>query len=79
MLESLFESQTCVTSFKNVSTRFYLSFESFLEGEDGSVDGVLQLHVVVVPLLQEGLAVDIILAHGRCLPREVSAGRVTLE
>ena len=82
--ESLLEGQICVTSLKmadekETTASLYLSFKSFLEGEDGSVDGVLQLHVVVVPLLQEGLAVDVVLAHGRRLPCEVSAGRITLE
>ena len=82
--ESLLEGQICVTSLKmadekETTASLYLSFKSFLEGEDGSVDGVLQLHVVVVPLLQEGLAVDVVLAHGCCLPREVSARRITLE
>ncbi len=61
------------------STSFYLSFESFLEGEDGGVNGVLQFHVVVVTLLQERLTVNIVLAHSGRLPREVGPRRITLK
>ena len=42
------------------------------------MDGVLQLDLVVVPLLQEGFAVDVVLAHRGRLPREVRTGRVAL-
>ena len=57
---------------------FYLSFESFLEGEDGGVDCVFEFHVVVESFLQKRFPVHVVLAHRGRLPREVSAGRIAL-
>jgi len=57
----------------------YLTLESFLEGKNGRVDGILELHVVIVSLLQEGLAVDVVFAHGCCPPCEVGTRWIALE
>mmetsp|Transcript_30206 Transcript_30206/g.87672 ORF Transcript_30206/g.87672 Transcript_30206/m.87672 type:complete len:228 (+) Transcript_30206:30-713(+) len=54
-------------------------FEAFLQGEDGSVDGVLELDVLIVTFLEEGLRADMVLADCRSLPAEVRTGRVHLE
>ena len=57
----------------------HLSLEALLQGEDGRVHGVLQLELLVEALLEEGLAVDVVLAHGGGLPGEVGARGVALE
>jgi len=36
-----------------------LSFESFLESKNGSVNGILKLNIIVVALLQKGLGIDL--------------------
>mmetsp|Transcript_36978 Transcript_36978/g.106264 ORF Transcript_36978/g.106264 Transcript_36978/m.106264 type:complete len:244 (+) Transcript_36978:56-787(+) len=53
--------------------------EALLERQDGGVDGVLELDVLVVALLQEALCVHVVLADGRGLPGEVGATGVHLE
>ena len=57
----------------------HLALKALLEGQDGRVHGVLQLELLVEPLLEERLAVDEVLAHGRGLPGEVGARGVALE
>ena len=57
----------------------YLSFESFFESEDGRVDGVFELHVVVEPFLQKRFPVHVVLPHRGRLPSEVGAGGIALE
>ena len=57
----------------------YLALEPLFQGENGGVDGVLELHVVIVALFQEGLSVDVVFAHRSRLPREVGARRITLK
>jgi hypothetical protein len=57
----------------------YLTLESFFEGENGCVDGILKFHVVVVAFLQESLPVDVILAHCGRFPCKVRTRRITLE
>ena len=52
-----------------------LTFEGLLEGEDGSVDGVLQLELFVVSLLEEGLPAYEVLADRRGFPCEIRALR----
>jgi hypothetical protein len=42
-----------------------LSFESFLESKNGSVNGIFKLNIIIVPLLQKRLSVHLFeAAHG---------------
>lgn len=59
--------------------RIHLPLEAFLQRENRRVDGIVQLQIFAVTLLQEGLPVDGILAHGGSLPRKVRSGRIALE
>lgn len=54
------------------------TFEALLEGEQGIVDCILNLHVRVVSLLQEGLGGFGVLADGSGLPAVVGARGVQL-
>merc|ERR1719370_1471703 len=51
----------------------HLTLKALLEGENGSVYGILELQVLGVPLLQESLAIDAVLAHRGRLPGKVGA------
>lgn len=51
--------------------RSHLTFKTLFECLDGIVDSVIQLQVVAVSLLQEGLSVDGVLAHGSSFPCKV--------
>eukprot|EP00416_Gambierdiscus_australes_P016232 CAMPEP_0171066910 /NCGR_PEP_ID=MMETSP0766_2-20121228/7687_1 /TAXON_ID=439317 /ORGANISM="Gambierdiscus australes, Strain CAWD 149" /LENGTH=196 /DNA_ID=CAMNT_0011523107 /DNA_START=60 /DNA_END=650 /DNA_ORIENTATION=- len=53
--------------------------KTLLQRQDGNVDGVLELHILAVPLLQEGLCIHMVLSDRRGLPAEVGAGWVNLE
>mmetsp|Transcript_2689 Transcript_2689/g.10690 ORF Transcript_2689/g.10690 Transcript_2689/m.10690 type:complete len:299 (-) Transcript_2689:93-989(-) len=55
-----------------------LAVESLLEGEDRGVDGILQLHVLRIALLQERLGVGHVFPDRARLPREVRPGGVHL-
>merc|ERR1719209_1665330 len=57
----------------------HLTLEALLEGENSSVYGILELQVLGVPLLQESLAIDAVLAHRGRLPGKVGATGVALE
>ena len=54
------------------------TLETLLEGQQSRVDRILQLQVVVVALLEEGLRVDHVLADGAGFPGEVRPARVDL-
>lgn len=56
-----------------------LALEAFLQRKNGGVHGIIQLQILVVALLQEGFAIDGILAHRRGLPCEIRTGRIALE
>ena len=51
----------------------HLALERLLERENGRVNGVPKLELLRVALLQEGLAVDVVLADSSGLPREIGA------
>merc|ERR1711972_372847 len=57
----------------------HLTLKTFLQGQNGSVHCILQLQVFRIPLLQECLAVDTVLAHSSRLPGKVGATWVALE
>merc|ERR1719213_363736 len=52
--------------------------ETLLERQNCGVNCVLNLDVITIPLLQEGLRVDVVLADGRRLPAEEGTRRVHL-
>ena len=56
----------------------HLSFEALLQGHQRSVDRVLDLHVCLVPLLQENLGVFGVFANRSGLPVVVGARGVDL-
>ena len=62
-----------------LSRESHLSLETLFESEDGRVDRVFELHVVVEPFLQKRLPVHVVLPHRSRLPREVRAGGIALE
>lgn len=59
--------------------RRHLALKSLPKGEEGGMDGILELHVVLVALLQKGLGIEVVLANGGGLPTKVGAGRVDLK
>lgn len=59
--------------------RGHLSLEALFQRKNGGVNGIVQLQVLAVPLLEEGFAVDEVLAHRGRLPRKIRAGRIALE
>ena len=58
--------------------RRHFALESLPQSEEGGVDGILELHVVLVALLQKGLGVQVVLADGGGLPTEVGTGGIDL-
>jgi len=57
----------------------HLTFEGFLEGEDGGVNGILQLQLFVVTLLEERLPADEVLANRSRFPREIRTRWIALK
>ena len=58
--------------------RRHFTLETLPKSEEGGVDGILELHVVLVALLQEGLGIQVVLADGGGLPTEVGTGGIDL-
>lgn len=57
----------------------HLSLEAFLQGKNGSVDGIIQLQVFIVSFLKECFPINEVLAHGCGFPGEVSPRGIALE
>ena len=58
--------------------RRHFALETLPKSEEGGVDGILEIHIVLVALLQKCLGVEVILADGGGLPTKVGTGGVDL-